>query len=129
LILHYHATERDDTPFWDYIRTMQIPDSLQDKMDMFKATGHVQNYRYGLFLEPSWVAVYLGQRFIPNSYDQRVNTLDRKAYIEGMRQFKQAVCDAVKRMPPHNDTIHQYCTVGGIENDGLLQSGLYGKRL
>lgn len=129
LILHYHATERSDTPFWDYIRTMDIPDSLKDKMDMFKASGHVQNYRYGLFLEPSWVAVYMGQRFVPESYDQRVNMINRDGYIKGMQQFKQDVQAAVIKMPEHSNTIHEYCTIGGIENDGLIQSGLYGNRL
>jgi len=29
IILHYVATERDDSPFWNYCRTMSIPESLQ----------------------------------------------------------------------------------------------------
>jgi tryptophan halogenase len=62
LILHYHATERDDAPIWNYCRTMRVPDSLVHKMDLFRRRARVVTYKDGLFLEPSWVAVYLGQR-------------------------------------------------------------------
>ena len=37
LIAHYHATERDDTPFWDHCRTMTIPDSLQQRLELVAA--------------------------------------------------------------------------------------------
>src|SRR5207237_7750987 len=45
LILHYHATERSDTPFWDYVRTMEIPDSLSEKLDLFVGLSRVVKYR------------------------------------------------------------------------------------
>uniref|UniRef100_UPI0013D835D5 tryptophan 7-halogenase n=7 Tax=Pseudomonadota TaxID=1224 RepID=UPI0013D835D5 len=35
LVLHYHATERTDSPFWDYCRTMEIPGRLAEKMRVF----------------------------------------------------------------------------------------------
>jgi tryptophan halogenase len=85
LILHYHATNRDDTPFWDYVRTMAIPDSLAHKMAMFRSRGVVVNYRDGMFLDASWIAVYLGQRVIPENPDPRSMQLsdhDLKAQID-----------------------------------------------
>ncbi len=73
LILHYHATERDDSAFWNYCRTMEIPQSLAYKMNLFRAQGHVERYKRGMFLEPSWVAVYMGQGIFPKTYHPLVN--------------------------------------------------------
>jgi tryptophan 7-halogenase len=75
LILHYNATQRSDTPFWNYVRTMPIPDSLAHKMDTFRARGVVVNYRDGMFLDASWLAVYLGQRVVPEAHDPRSDSL------------------------------------------------------
>ncbi len=76
LILHYHATERDDAPIWNYCRTMRIPDSLAHKMELFRTRARVVTYKDGLFLEPSWLAVYFGQRIMPRGYDRRADAQD-----------------------------------------------------
>ena len=75
LILHYHATERDDTPFWRQVRTMAVPESLAHRLDTFRKRGVVVNYRDGMFLDASWIAVYLGQRVIPEAGDPRSEAL------------------------------------------------------
>lgn len=126
LILHYHATNRQDSPFWAYCRNMDIPDSLQQKMQMFKQTGHIQHYKYGLFLEPSWLAVYIGQGVIPSSYDGRVDQMNSEHYIKAMHKIKSAVHAKCQQMPDHLEMIKQFCELGNINNNGLANASLYG---
>ena len=65
LILHFHATERDDSEFWNHVRTMQVPDTLAEKMALWRETGRIEKYSDGLFYDASWIAVYLGQGVMP----------------------------------------------------------------
>jgi tryptophan halogenase len=41
IVLHYHVTEREDTPFWRYCRNMEIPASLAHRIALFRQTGRV----------------------------------------------------------------------------------------
>ena len=107
LILHYHATERDDTPFWNYVRTMSIPDSLTHKIDMFRERGVVVNYRDGMFLDASWIAVYLGQRIVPQNnhpLGEAIPEADLKAKFERMRSDCQV---AAHGLATHADFLKQ----------------------
>jgi tryptophan 7-halogenase len=101
LILHYHATTRDDSPFWDHVRTMSVPDSLREKMDLWRQTGRVAKYGEGLFFEPSWVAVYLGQGIIPQAWDARAAIPDGAALANGIAALRLEINDHVGRMDEH----------------------------
>lgn len=101
LILHYCCTQRDDSPFWDYCRTMTLPDSLVEKLELFRERGVVARYREGMFLEPSWIAVYIGQNVIPrqwNPLSQRVgaDTLDQR-----LRAVAAVCAGTALKMPDH----------------------------
>lgn len=115
LILHYHATERTDTEFWRYCHDMSIPDNLSWRMELFKNSGHVGGYEEGLFLEPSWVAVYLGQRVMPSSYDSRVDALDEQQFLKQMDSLRKTICAAAESMPTHAETIARTCNVDDAE--------------
>jgi len=130
LILHYHATTRNDTPFWQYCKDMSIPDSLAEKMMMFKETGHIQTYKYGVFLEPSWVAVYLGQGVIPSYYDSRVDALlkNNKQTLDELQQLPAKIKELVDNMPDHAGFIKSFCYQQGIENTVEPQLNLYGRK-
>jgi tryptophan halogenase len=101
LILHYHATTRDDSPFWDHVRTMEVPDSLQEKMDLFRRSGRIARYSQGLFLEPSWLAVYVGQGIVPESWDQRADALDADGLGKAMAALHDDIARAAAAMPDH----------------------------
>ena len=101
LILHYHATTRTDSDFWNHVRTMDVPDSLAEKMDLFVHAGRVAQFTEGLFLEPSWIAVYIGQGIIPHAWDQRANALSLEQLDRAMTGLRGRVAATVVAMPDH----------------------------
>jgi tryptophan halogenase len=109
LILHYHATERDDSDFWNYVRTMPIPDSLAEKMELFRRRGRVVKYREGVFLDASWVAVYLGQRVMPAGRDPRAGVPSADSLMRGMEALQAEIAASADAMPAHSAFIDRYC--------------------
>ena len=65
IVLHYNVTERDDSDFWRQCRTMEVPESLQHRIELFKQSGRVFKVPTELFGENSWIQVMLGQGLIP----------------------------------------------------------------
>ena len=112
LVLHYNATERDDTPFWNHCRTMAVPDSLREKVALFKERGVVSRYRDGLFLEPSWLAVYFGQRIEPDAYDPLSDRIPSAALAEAAEALRSAIRQEASTMPSHDAFIRGCCAAG-----------------
>ncbi|MEP0356422.1 MAG: tryptophan halogenase family protein [Paraglaciecola sp.] len=109
IILHYHVTERRDSAFWNYCRTMPIPDSLQHRIDLFKQTGKVFKELDELFGDSSWLQVMLGQGLESEQYHPIVDMMDDKeleSFLEGIRKSVRA---RVSALPKHNDFINHYC--------------------
>ena len=109
VILHYYATERTDTPFWNYCKNMSVPDSLQDKIDLFQDAGRVFRYEDDLFGETSWVAVLLGQNIIPKTIDPIVATVPSEQVERSLKSMESAIEKAIKTMPSHSEFISKYC--------------------
>ena len=103
LILHYHATTRDDSPFWDHVRTMQVPDTLAGKIELWRETGRVERYAAGLFYDASWIAVYLGQGLLPRRHDTRSAIPDPARVERAMGSLQDAIRAEVAAMPGHRE--------------------------
>jgi tryptophan halogenase len=109
LILHYHATERDDSPLWEYCRHMTIPDSLREKMDLFRARGQVTITGEETFQETAWAAIFIGQNVIPRRHDPMIDGLDVENLKRGMQHRRTAIRKAAESMPMHGDFLKRTC--------------------
>ena len=103
VILHYKATLRSDTPFWERCRTMDVPDSLRRKMDLFRAKGRVFREGRDLFATTSWVAVCLGQHVVPEDHEPAVDALDEDKVADAIEQMRREYLDVAERLPRHGD--------------------------
>lgn len=108
IILHYKATQRDDSEFWNYCRTMDIPDSLHNKIELFKEAGRVFRYEDELFSKTSWIAVLLGQNVRPKSIDPIVGTLASEQVTRSLVSMRSAMTGAASKMPTHEAFLKQY---------------------
>jgi tryptophan halogenase len=109
LVLHYHATERDDTPFWDYCRTMQVPPELTEKMELFRANGRFVREADELFATTSWVQVMWGQGIKPRGYHPMVDLLTPAELREFVGGIKNVLDRCVEVMPSHAEFIAKNC--------------------
>jgi tryptophan 7-halogenase len=109
LILHYHATARDDTPFWDYCRTMSVPDTLRAKMELFAANGRVFRENSELFAEPSWVQVMHGQGIHPRGYHGLVDSYPEQKIVDYLENVRGVIANCVRAMPGHDEFIKRLC--------------------
>lgn len=107
IILHYKATQRDDTAFWRYVREMDVPDSLARKMALWQLHGRVFRENAELFSAPSWIAVMLGQNCWPRAYDPIADTLDEHKVAAAMAQMRSAYRDVAAQLPLHEAFLRQ----------------------
>jgi tryptophan halogenase len=109
LVLHYHATTRTDSPFWDRCREMQVPDMLAHKIRLFRSRGRVVLYDEETFSEDNWTSVFLGQEVIPRRYDPQVDRLETGQLKTQLQRIRSTVLQGADSMPSHEAFIRKYC--------------------
>ncbi len=109
LVLHYTLTERDDTPFWRACRDMEIPDTLADRIALFRDGGYVYQAPDDLFRTASWAYVMVGQRVMPRHYHHMGALLGDQRLRRALESLKANITRAVAKMPEHKEFLDQFC--------------------
>lgn len=112
VILHYKATRRDDSAFWNHCRIMDVPDSLASKLELWNSKGRLFREGFELFGTPSWVAVLLGQGFVPADVEPAVNVIDPVLARDALQKMHASYAGMAEHMPRHADFIAQACAAG-----------------
>lgn len=116
LVLHYKVTNRHDSAFWRQCAAMAIPDSLEQKIELFRETGRVFRKNEELFAENSWIQVMLGQGIMPVSYHPVADKLRQDELDRFLTMLRNSVSETVAGLPQQMDYIASYCAAKVEEN-------------
>ena len=109
IILHYHANERTDSPFWVDRREMQVPDTLAGRLALFRDTGRFVDDAEDLFKESSWLQVMIGQRIRPQAYHPMADLLSRDQLEEFLGGIHKLVRHRATQLPDHRAYLDRHC--------------------
>ncbi len=112
LVLHYTATERDDTEFWRHCQALERPASLIRKLEQFESAGRIFEEASDPFGVASWLAVMYGQGIKPKAYNPMTDKMSQQKIASVINQIKAAIDNSVDVMPQHDEFIRENCSAG-----------------
>jgi tryptophan halogenase len=102
IVLHYCTSERTDTAYWRERRETRLPDTLMERMDIYRRTGRIFQKRHEMFVELSWFFVMHGMGLEPQSYDPLVDASDWQEVVKVMQGMRQKVAADTAAAPTHD---------------------------
>ena len=115
IILHYIATERDDTEFWARMKRAEPTGTLAAKMELLEHSGRFFRYDDELFSVVSWLAVMEGQRRGPKGYNPVVDALSERNLLGSLANMRDVFAKTAKAMPTHSQYLDRYCRAAMLE--------------
>ncbi|WNO54032.1 tryptophan halogenase family protein [Stakelama saccharophila] len=109
IVLHYKLTERDDTEFWRRCRDMPVPESLAERIALFRESGIAYQATDELFRVDSWLQVLLGQRVEPAGHHHMGRIMGRERLGEALAGIRNDIAGKVAHLPMHKDFLQRYC--------------------
>jgi tryptophan halogenase len=120
LVLHYNATERDDSDFWNYCRTLEPPEGLAYKLAMFRRNGRIYREHEELFTETSWLSVMVGQGIVAGGYHPAADLLPDDETLRRLDHIRQVVAHTAGLMPTQDQFLRHHGSA--IDGDGLKRA-------
>jgi tryptophan halogenase len=100
---------RREGAFWEYCRTMEIPETLRNKIDVWCSNGRIFRESDELFAEESWIQVFLGQGLVPRSHDPLVGIKSDPQIEQFLGNIASTIDRCVDVMPQHDAYVEKYC--------------------
>lgn len=102
LILHYWGNQRDDAPFWHDCRALELPESLRERIDLYRGTGRIRSQPRELFTDLSWFYIFDGLGIEPAALDPLTAGADFGRAWRLMRSLRADIERTLRAAPPHD---------------------------
>jgi tryptophan halogenase len=107
IILHYCLTRRRDSDLWRHVATMELPDTLAFKLELWRRYGVLHEYDEEGFDATSWLAIHAGMEHWPERPDPVLAEIPAERALRALRAHRDAIAAMVQRMPPHQATLQR----------------------
>ncbi|MDM4764647.1 tryptophan halogenase family protein [Pelomonas sp. SE-A7] len=115
IILHYHLNQRTDSEFWKACASMEIPETLKEKMDLYRSHGRIFRFNNELFTEVGWLQVMEGQNLETRGYHPLVDVQTEAGIEEFLEAVREVIGKCVDVMPEHSAYIAQHCKAAPLK--------------
>ena len=107
IIAHYKVTRRTGDPFWDHVRTMDVPAEPEERLELFRSSGRFFKHNaQELFAEESWVQVLIGQGLEMHA-DPVTNFVSDEDLTGFLDDIEDVIEDVANKMPDHGDFVRR----------------------
>lgn len=108
LIAHYCLTERPGA-FWRHCREMDLPDSLRERLELFRSHGRILRDDREIFTVQGWQAILAGQNVQSAGYDPMADSLSADQAQAALDEIRRVVANCATSMPSHEEFIARNC--------------------
>jgi tryptophan halogenase len=90
-------------------REMELPDTLQYKLEIWKSCARLPLFDAESHQLPSWVAILIGNRFIPDNYDLMADRMPLDRLRHGMATVRDQIARNAAALPDHGAYLERHC--------------------
>jgi len=91
---------------------MGVPDSLAERIALFRESAHAYQAPDELFRIDSWVQVMLGQRLVPHGRHALGQLLPATQLRDALANMAKNIDSAVAKLPQHQAFLDGFCGAG-----------------
>ncbi len=117
VLAHYALSSGIDTPFWQAVRNTPPPDSLQTRLDAYRATGSIFYETIDLFGPTNWYAILTGQNVVAQNYHPVADVMTSAALEAKLDVHRRRAGIISGALPPHIDYLMKNCPAPAIAAD------------
>jgi len=107
IVLHYCLTQRDDSPLWNYCRSMPLPDTLRERIELYRGTGRICPRAAELFTALSWFYIFEGLGVRPAAYDPLLDIVPESKLAAILSTMAHSAAAVLASAPDHDSYFTQ----------------------